>query len=235
MSHLSFEKVSARVIAWGIRWLLPFFGLAWSCLCLMGCNWIPHRSPPPKASVSLPGGLESSAGAPEQAAGPTTQAVTRHTVRTYQPALSSGWTTNVQAPASQAPSPAPPMVREEITETATASIPGVHKDESREITAKMDAQRPMQYLGAALIIGAALMFYPPIALAVGAGKQMQAALGIGGLVLVMGPQLLAGNERLILGFVGGGLVLVYGVSRLSYKEGRHDESKAPSPPLSPAA
>jgi hypothetical protein len=121
-----------------------------------------------------------------------------------------------------------PVMRKNIVETSTATkVGGAYKDNSTEIMAKISAMRPVQYAGIGLMVAAAgIMFYAPLRILVGAGKQFPVALGVIGLGLVVSPQLIAGHETLIIVLAAIG-VLIYWLSiRLTRKEAEADSAKA---------
>jgi hypothetical protein len=128
------------------------------------------------------------------------------------------------APASEKPA-ARPLIREEVFEESETTLAASQKDNSREVSARISAMRPVQWAGFAALAFAGLLFWPPARIALGGGKQMQPAFALGGLVLVFAPQLLAGNEKLILAGVAVVLVAAWGLSRLAYKEGQADSAK----------
>jgi hypothetical protein len=108
------------------------------------------------------------------------------------------------------------------TRDVSQQIGAAQKDTSREIAAKLASFKPVQYVGVALLVVAAAMFHPVVRTAVSGGKETQMATAAVGLVLVFGPTMFVGNERLIL-FAGiGGLFVIYALSRLGYYKGRSD-------------
>lgn len=121
--------------------------------------------------------------------------------------------------------PAGTQKREIVEQGVKQDLGGTYEDVGRAITAKLGALKWVQYVGIALMLGAASMFHPIVRVAVGGGKQMQMAIGVIGLGLVFGPVLLVGNEKLL--FIVGGLALafLYLFSRLSYKEAQADSLK----------
>ena len=114
----------------------------------------------------------------------------------------------------------------EIKNDTVQEIGPAQKDTSREISAKLASFKPVQFVGIALMLFAASMFHPLIRGAVGGGKETQMAAAGVGLVLIFGPSLFVGNEKLIL--LGGlaTLLIAYGLSRLSYYKGKHDANEA---------
>ena len=120
-----------------------------------------------------------------------------------------------------------PVTRKNVVETSSqTSVGGAHKDESLEIMAKISAMRPIQFVGVAFMAAAAgIMFYAPLRILVGGGKQLPIVMGAIGLLLVFAPQIIPGNEKLILigSFVA---LLIYWLSiRLTRKEAEADAAK----------
>ena len=158
----------------------------------------------------------------------STQVIKRTESRTYGKAPSPR-----RAPQSYAPSvlpqveanPAPEVITETVTEEVTSTVGASQKDTSREIAAKMASMRPVQMFGVLLLVVAAAMFHPIVKGFVGAGKDMQMWVAVAGLVCVFGPQLLAGNERMLLIGAMLGLAGLYLSTRLSYKNGLLDANK----------
>lgn len=110
----------------------------------------------------------------------------------------------------------------EIKKDTVQEIGPSQKDDSREITAKLASFKPVQFVGIALLLAAAAMLHPAVRTVVGGGKEIQMAAAGVGIVLIFGPSLFVGNERLIL--IGGlaALLIAYGLSRLGYYKGKHD-------------
>lgn len=214
-------------------------------LALAGCNAIPKPQRGGSASVSLGAanpigqGASSSLGGsqdshsttaalqqPENPSGASSQAVNREeSHQTVAPVAVVRVTETPQKDGSVVRVTeqfAPQVLTNTVKEHTNTVLGAAHKDEGREIAAKLSAMRPVQYLGFAALLGAAAMFHPIVRVAVGGGKSVQMALGGVGLLLVFGPSLLVGQEKLIL--VGGiiAAAAAWGLSRLGYKEGQSD-------------
>lgn len=115
--------------------------------------------------------------------------------------------------------PAGTVVRESVKQGVTQEISGSWKDTAREIAAKMGAYRGVQILGVILLLAAVSMFHPVVRTVVGGGKSTQMAVAAAGVLLIFGPSLVVGNEKLLLVAVVGFLAWHYLSSRLAYKEG----------------
>jgi hypothetical protein len=91
----------------------------------------------------------------------------------------------------------------EWEETRAASELGAaQKDTARELGARLASLRGITWLGVALFLfGLASLVWPPLKLVVGSVTTSAAVL-VGGIVLIILPTLIAGNELLILGAVG---------------------------------
>lgn len=214
-----------------------------SLMIATGCQLRPRLARGGGASAQLPGGLSAGTAAPDSPATPTSQNITRNIVREYAPPAAAAAPTlapaapnavqpgHVQDKATVPPPPAPPaLVREHIVETAAANVGVAQVDRSGEIFASISAMRPVQILGAVLVVGALAMFHPVVRLTIGAGKQMQAIAGGAGVLCLFGPQVLAGNETLVIIVAGVGVLGAYLLSRLSYKEAIADTIKTTPPP-----
>lgn len=118
------------------------------------------------------------------------------------------------------------IAKESLSTGTKSEVGAAHKDMGREIAAKIAAMRPIQFIGVGLIVFAgAAMFYVPLRIILGGGKQFPLFLaGVGG-ALIVAPQLIAGNETLIL--VGSGaLGFIYWLTiRLTRKEAEADVKK----------
>lgn len=99
------------------------------------------------------------------------------------------------------------------------------QDTAREISAKLGSFKGVQFLGAGFLLLAAAGFHPVVRATIGGGKQFQMALGGIGVLLIFGPSLLVGQEKILI--IGAIIVgaLVYLLSRLSHKEGKEDAIK----------
>jgi hypothetical protein len=97
--------------------------------------------------------------------------------------------------------PEPTIQKTRVTEKAGTTIGAAQKDTAREIGAKLASLKSVMWVGVALFaFGLASMFYPPLKLAIGS-VTTSAAIAAGGLVLMVLPTMVVGNELLILGAV----------------------------------
>lgn len=110
-----------------------------------------------------------------------------------------------------------PMPVTEREETRAASELGAaQKDTTRELSARLGSLRGITWLGVALFLfGLASLVWPPLKLVVGSVTTSAAVL-VGGIILIILPTLIAGNEVLILGAVG----LTAGAWFLAYRHGQ---------------
>jgi hypothetical protein len=96
----------------------------------------------------------------------------------------------------------PMPVVERHEQRARAALGASQKDTARELAAKLSGMKGIVWVGVALFVfGLASLFYPPLRLLIGS-VTTSAAITAGGLVLMVLPTLVAGNELLILGGVG---------------------------------
>lgn len=124
---------------------------------------------------------------------------------------------------------APQILTSTSKEQTKSEIGAAQKDTSREVSAKLAAMRPVQFAGIAALALAVAMFHPVVRIALGGGKTLQMYVAAAGLLLIFGPSVVVGNENLLL---IGTLVLggaVWGLSRLSHKEGQLDALREPKP------
>ena len=120
--------------------------------------------------------------------------------------------TNVQALVLSAPMP----VTEREETRATTQLGAAQKDTARELGAKLASLKGIVWVGVALFLfGLASMFYPPLKLVMGS-VTTSAALAVGGLVLMVLPTMIVGNELLIL----GGVALAVGGWFLAHRHGK---------------
>lgn len=191
------------------------------------------------ATATLPGGMTAGASAPGAPATPTTQNLSRQITREYvfpgqadpfqvraAPVGATNQMLAQQQPAAPTPPPSPMLYRETTLEQAAASVGVAQVDKSAEITARISSMMPVQIFGALLVLGALAMFHPIVKIAIGGGKQVQMIAGGAGVLCIFGPQVLAGNERLLLICAGVGVLAAWLLSRLSYKEAQGDTLKA---------
>ena len=120
--------------------------------------------------------------------------------------------TNVQALVISAPMP----VTEREETRATTELGAAQKDTARELGAKLASLKGIVWVGVALFLfGLASLFYPPLKLVIGS-VTTSAALAVGGLVLMVLPTMIVGNELLIL----GGVALALGAWFLAHRHGK---------------
>ncbi len=115
--------------------------------------------------------------------------------------------------------PAGTVKRESVKQGVVQNVSGSWKDTARELGAKLASYRPIQFFGAALILSAAAMFHPVFRAVVGGGKSTQMAVASVGVLMVFGPSLVVGNEKILIVAGLGFLAWHYLSSRLAYKEG----------------
>ena len=120
--------------------------------------------------------------------------------------------TNVQALVISAPMP---VIEREETRAAT-ELGAAQKDSARELGAKLASLKGIVWVGVSLFLfGLASLFYPPLKAVIGS-VTTSAALVAGGLVLMVLPTMIVGNELLIL----GGVALAVGGWFLAHRYGR---------------
>jgi hypothetical protein len=121
--------------------------------------------------------------------------------------------TNTQAVVVSAPMP---VVEHEETRAKT-ELGAAQKDTARELGAKLSSLKCIVWVGLGLFLfGLATLVYPPLRVVIGS-VTTSAAMVVGGLVLMVLPTLVVGNELLILGGVGvavGGWFLAHRHGRL---------------------
>jgi hypothetical protein len=110
-----------------------------------------------------------------------------------------------------------PMPVTEREETRAASELGAaQRDTARELGTRLASLRGITWLGVALFLfGLASLVWPPLKLVVGSVTTSAAVL-VGGIILIILPTLIGGNELLILGAVG----LTAGAWFLAYRHGQ---------------
>jgi hypothetical protein len=107
------------------------------------------------------------------------------------------------------------VVEREETRAKT-ELGAAQKDTARELGAKLSSLKGIVWVGVALFLfGVASLFYPPLKLVVGS-VTTSAAILVGGLVLMVLPTLIVGNELLIL----GGVALAVGGWFLAHRHGK---------------
>jgi hypothetical protein len=120
--------------------------------------------------------------------------------------------TNLQALVISAPMA---VVEREETRAKT-ELGAAQKDTARELGAKLSSLKGIVWVGVVLFLfGLASLFYPPLKLIVGS-VTTSAAILVGGLVLMVLPTMIVGNELLIL----GGVALAVGAWFLAHRHGQ---------------
>ena len=131
-------------------------------------------------------------------------------------------TTQTQAVYFSAPTPV--VEREESR--AKTELGAAQKDTARELGAKLASLKGIVWVGVAMFLfGLASLFYPPLKLIIGS-VTTSAAIVVGGLVLMVLPTLVVGNELLIIGGVGvavGGWFLAHRHGQLRGLVGKNSE------------
>jgi hypothetical protein len=112
--------------------------------------------------------------------------------------------------------PEPTIQKTRVTEKAGTTIGAAQKDTAREIGAKLASLKSVMWVGVALFaFGLASLFYPPLKLAIGS-VTTSAAIAAGGLVLMVLPTMVVGNEILIL----SGVALAAGGWFVAHRHGQ---------------
>ena len=126
--------------------------------------------------------------------------------------LESGLTNGASVVVS---APMPVVEREETR--AKTELGAAQKDTARELGAKLASLKGIVWVGVVMFLfGLASIFYPPLKLIIGS-VTTSAAITAGGILLMVLPTLIVGNELLILGGVGvavGGWFLAHRHGRL---------------------
>jgi len=91
-----------------------------------------------------------------------------------------------------------------VTESIETKIGAAQKDVAREMVAKLGALRPVMWVGILVFLfGAASAFHPYLKALVGGSVTTSAVIAVAGLVMIVLPTLVVGNEILILSVSGG--------------------------------
>lgn len=102
---------------------------------------------------------------------------------------------------------------------AELRIGASQKDSGREAAAKLASLRPVMYVGIfVFLFGAASAFWPPLRVLVGS-ITTSAVIAAAGLVMIVLPTFLVGNELLILGVALGGAALYFFTHRYGKARG----------------
>lgn len=114
-----------------------------------------------------------------------------------------------------------------IGSSVGVTVGAAHKDWSAEIGEKMKQMRPVQYIGIGMIVfSAAGLFWLPLRTILGGGKQFPIAIGVVGGILVLLPQVMVGNERLVIIIASIGILIYWLSIRLTRKEAEADMKTA---------
>jgi len=125
--------------------------------------------------------------------------------------LESSWTNGAAVVVS-----APMVVTEREETRAKTELGAAQKDTARELGAKLASLKGVVWVGVALFaFGLASVFYPPLKLLIGS-VTTSAAIGAGGLALMVLPTLVVGNELVIL----AGVAAAVGLWFLAHRHGR---------------
>ena len=114
------------------------------------------------------------------------------------------------------------------TEKISTTIGAAQKDTSRELSARLNSVRPIQWVGVCLILAALAMFHPVVA-AVTLSRTLQAVTGATGLALVVLPTLVASRPGLFSAAALAGIAIPL-VWFIAHRHG----SKGVLPPPQPA-
>lgn len=198
-----------------------------SVLLFAGCSTFKPQRGGNAGSDLKTGSTSLSVNQPDNPAGKAEQEASREETRETPTSLPTAQTTTVTHPDGTKTETrvefSSAVAKETISQSTKAVVGPAQKDTARELAAKLASMRPIQYAGVAcLLFAAAGLFYAPLRIVLGGGKQFPIAIGVLGAALVVAPQLIAGNETLIL--VGSAVVaFVYWMSlRLTRKEAEAD-------------
>lgn len=202
----------------------------WALLCVAaffggGCQKF-AKTAPGKTATSLGSFEQPTVGAVVQSEAPETPTKTE----TYREEKKSEPTPSMMRRVTEEPNGIKvteefiPVAKVSEVKTGTKSeIGAAQKDRAAEVFAAISAMRPVQYVGIALIVfGVACFTYAPLRILVGGGKQLPIMCGAAGGVLIFGPQILAGHERMVIGLVAVGLLVYWLSIRLTRKEAEAD-------------
>ena len=125
-----------------------------------------------------------------------------------------------------------PVVEREETRART-ELGAAQKDTARELGAKLASLKGIVWVGVGLFVfGLASLVWPPLKVIVGS-VTTSAALMLGGVVLMVLPSMVVGNELLILGVVGiavGGWFLAHRHGELRGQVAASAKAEAPTSP-----
>ena len=102
-----------------------------------------------------------------------------------------------------------------VSEKITTVVGAAQKDMAREVAAKLSSMRWITWLGVLVFLGGiASAFWPPLKLIVGS-VTTSVIMAVAGLVLIVLPIVIVGNELLILGGAGGAVLFYWFAHRHS--------------------
>lgn len=238
--------------------------ILWAILSLSGCHLIPTPqkgggasvgasvSPAPQnpgkgletASVGIPAENAMPAATitqPENPQGSSGQNVTYDHISEVTTPVDVVKTTTTVYPDGrkvtvEEPQAAGTKVVNHTSQKVEQNLGGTWKDTAREVAVKLSAYSSLIYIGVGLIIfGAAGLFYTPLKVILGGGKQFPIAVAAIGALLVITPMMLVGNEGPVLigAVVLGGVAWL--VIRLTRKEAVSDTIAANPGSVQPPA
>ena len=108
-----------------------------------------------------------------------------------------------ETPAPQSLTPGSVQVTEREETHATTELGAAQKDTGRDLAAKLASLKSVTWMGVVVFLfGLASLFWPPLKALIGS-VTTSVGVSVGGLLLVVLPTLIAGNELLILAVVLG--------------------------------
>jgi hypothetical protein len=190
--------------------------MLWVLLALAGCTSTAPLKGGKATTLSKPAqGIEQTVVQSDNPAAVSRQ--DQETVRTRSYTVPAGsrlesGATNGAAVVVSAPMP---VVEHEETRAKT-ELGAAQKDTARELGAKLASLKGIVWVGVALFaFGLASIFYPPLKLLIGS-VTTSAAITVGGMLLMVLPTLVVGNELLIL----AGVAAAVGLWFLAHRHGR---------------
>jgi hypothetical protein len=182
-------------------------------LLLCGCATQPLKGG--KATTRRAGSIEQTlmqSDNPSQASRQDQETVR---TRSYTVPVGSRLESNATNGATVVVSAPMPVIEREETRAKT-ELGAAQKDTARELGAKLASLKGIVWVGVAMFVfGLASIFYPPLKVLIGS-VTTSAAIGAGGLSLMVLPTLIVGNELLIM----GGVAFAVGGWFLAHRHGR---------------
>ncbi|MGH7970573.1 MAG: hypothetical protein ACREIC_17745, partial [Limisphaerales bacterium] len=109
----------------------------------------------------------------------------------------------METPAPRSLTPGSVQVTEREETHATTELGAAQRDTGRDLAAKLASLKSVTWMGVVVFLfGLASLFWPPLKALIGS-VTTSVAVSVGGLLLVVLPTLIAGNELLILAVVLG--------------------------------